>query len=122
MGKLAAGKAGNPGLRAFGHQMVDDHGKANDRLKAVAEKQNMTLPENMTAKQQAMYEHLQSLSGAAFDKAYLTGMLKDHEEDIKQFQREAKSGKDGQLKSFASETLPLLQDHLNKLKAIRVHD
>jgi putative membrane protein len=50
-GKLAADKAISPDVKAFGQQMVDDHGKANEQLKSVAEKQNLTLPGNMNAKQ-----------------------------------------------------------------------
>jgi putative membrane protein len=43
-------------------------------------------------------------------------MVKDHETDIAAFQKEANAGKDDSLKSFASETLPTLQDHLKQAK------
>jgi putative membrane protein len=46
-------------------------------------------------------------------------MVKDHEEDVKTFQREADKGKDEQIKAFASETLPMIQGHLEKIKAIQ---
>ena len=51
--------------------MVDDHGKANEQLKSVAEKENLTLPTTMNAKQQAMYDMLKTKTGADFDKAYV---------------------------------------------------
>jgi len=119
LGKLAADKASNPDVKAFGQQMVDDHSKANDQLKAVAQKDNMTLPTSPNAKQQAMYQKLSGLSGAAFDKAYVMDMVKDHEEDVKEFQKEANSGKNGDVKSFAAETLPVIQGHLSKIKSIQ---
>lgn len=119
LGKLAAEKASNADVKAFGQQMVDDHSKANDQLKSVAEKDNMTLPTAPNAKQQAMYTKLQALSGAAFDKAYVSGMVKDHEEDVKEFQKEANSGKNPDIKSFAAETLPIIQGHLAKIKSIQ---
>jgi putative membrane protein len=119
MGQLAASKATNPDVKAFGQKMVDDHSKANDELKSVAEKESMTLPATMGPKEQAEYNKLQSLSGAAFDRMYVKAMVKDHEQDVKEFQKEANAGKDPQIKSFASETLPVLQGHLDMIKSIQ---
>jgi putative membrane protein len=118
-GKLAAENATNPDVKAFGQQMVDDHGKANEQLKSVAEKENLTLPTTMSAKHQAMYDMLKSKTGADFDKAYVDAMVKDHTEDVKDFKKEAEKGKDEQIKGFASETLPVIQGHLEKIKAIQ---
>ncbi len=118
LGQLAAQKATNPDVKAFGQQMVDDHSKANDHLKAVASQENMTLPTTLDAKDQALYTKLQGLSGADFDKLYVKSMVKDHQEDVKQFQKEADKGKDPQIKNFASETLPVLQQHLSKIQSI----
>jgi putative membrane protein len=118
-GKLAADKAANPDVKAFGQQMADDHGKANEQLKSVAEKEQLTLPTTMNAKQQAMYDMLKTKTGADFDKAYVDAMVKDHTQDVKEFKREADKGKDEQIKAFASETLPVIQGHLEKIKAIQ---
>lgn len=121
LGKLAAEKAGSPEVKAFGQQMVDDHSKANDQLKEVAEKENMTLPMTMNAKDQALYNKLQTMSGSDFDKTYVKAMVKDHETDIKEFKKEADHGKNEQIKNFASTTLPVLQGHLDKIKGIQAN-
>ena len=118
LGQLAVEKAANPDVKAFGQQMVDDHTKANDQLKSVAQGENMTLPADLDAKQQAMYDKMSKMSGADFDKAYVKDMVKDHEEDVKEFQKESTNGKDPQIKSFATQTLPVLQSHLDKIKGI----
>ncbi len=118
LGKLAADKASNPDVKAFGQQMVDDHTKANDQLKSVAQQENMTLPTDLNPKDQAMYDRMSKLSGPAFDRAYVKDMVKDHETDVKEFQKESTSGKDDNIKNFASQTLPVLQGHLEKIKAI----
>jgi putative membrane protein len=39
-------------------------------------------------------------------------MVKDHREDIAEFQKEANSGDDSDVKAFAAKTLPTLQEHL----------
>lgn len=116
LGQLAVDKASNPDVKAFGQRMVDDHTKANEQLKSVAANENVTLPTDVNAKDQAEYDKLSKLSGPEFDKAYMKGMVKDHEMDVKDFQKEANSGKDPQLKSFASTTLPILQSHLQMAK------
>jgi putative membrane protein len=119
MGKMAVEKAGSPDVKAFGQQMVDDHTKANDDLKSLAEKKGMTLLTDMNAHQQGSYSKLRRLSGDAFDRAYVKDMVKDHEEDVKEFQKEAKNGTDEDIKGFAARTLPVLQGHLEKIKSIQ---
>jgi putative membrane protein len=119
LGQLAAQKASNPDVKAFGQQMVDDHTKANDQLKSVAGQENITLPTTLDAKDQALMTKLQGLSGAQFDKAYVKAMVKDHQEDVKEFQKEADKGKDPQIKNFASQTLPILQQHLSKAQSLQ---
>lgn len=119
LGKLAAEKASDADVKAFGQQMVDDHTKANEQLKAIASEKGMKLPEEPGPKHQAMYEKLSKLSGAEFDKAYVKNMVKDHEEDVKDFTKESNKGKDEKIKGFATETLPVLQGHLEKIKGIQ---
>lgn len=118
LGQLAAQKASNPDVKAFGQQMVDDHTKANDQLKSVAAQENMTLPTTLDAKDQKLMTKLQGLSGPDFDKTYMKAMVKDHKDDIKEFQKEADKGKDPQIKNFASQTLPTLQQHLSKAESV----
>ena len=112
LGQLAAQKASNPDVKAFGQKMVDDHQKANDQLKEAAAKNNIALPTEPSAKDKAEAARLEKLSGAAFDKAYMMHMVADHKKDVAEFQREAKSGQDEQIKGFAQQTLPTLQEHL----------
>lgn len=119
LGKLAAEKASSPDVKAFGQQMVDDHSKANDQLKSVASQEKIALPNTLDPKDQALYSKLQGMSGPDFDKAYVKAMVKDHREDVKEFQKEADKGKNPQIKNFASQTLPVLQQHLNKIQSIQ---
>jgi len=119
LGQLAAEKASSPDVKAFGQQMVDDHTKANDQLKSIAKDEGITLPGDVNQKQQAMYDRLSKLSGADFDRQYVKGMVMDHQEDVKDFRKEANAGKDEKIKSFASQTLPVLEQHLDKIKNIQ---
>jgi putative membrane protein len=112
LGKLAADKATNPEVKQFAQRMVDDHGKANDELKSIASKKNITLPTDLDAKDKALRDRLSKLSGAAFDRAYMQAMVKDHRTDVNEFRTESKSGRDGDVKAWAAKTLPTLEQHL----------
>jgi len=112
LGKLAADKGKSDDVKQFGQHMVDDHSKANDQLKSVAQQKNITLPTDLSAKDKALKNKLSGMSGDQFDKAYMAAMVKDHKTDIAEFQKEANSGKDSDIKNFASQTLPTLKDHL----------
>lgn len=118
LGKLATEKASSSDVKQFGQRMVDDHSKANDELKSIASQKGMTLPSDMGAKNQAEYDRLSKLSGAAFDKAYMRHMTTDHKKDVAEFQKESNSGKDSEIKSFAAKTLPTLQEHLKMAQDI----
>ena len=116
LGQLAQEKGANDSVKSFGKRMVDDHSKAGDKLKEVTSRENITLPTDISAKDQATYDRLSKLNSAAFDRAYARDMVKDHETDVAAFQKEANTGRDDSLKGFASETLPTLQDHLKQAK------
>jgi putative membrane protein len=119
LGQLAAQKAANADVKAFGQQMVEDHTKAGENLKAVAAKENMTLPSSLDAKDQALCVKLQNESGSQFDHDYVRAMVKDHLEDVKEFEKEASKGQDRNIKDFAAQTLPVLQSHLQKIRSIQ---
>ena len=116
LGKLAAQKASRDDVKQFGQKMVDDHTKANDQLKQIASKENMSVPDALDSKHQSRIDKLSKLSGADFDKAYIKDQLKDHQTDMKEFSAEAQSGMDPNVKTFASSTLPTLQEHLEMAK------
>jgi putative membrane protein len=117
-GMLAQQKATSPAIKEFGAMMVKDHSTANDKLKAVAVSKNIKLPMSPSVEQKATKAKLEMLSGSAFDKSYVEGMIKDHEEDIRDFNQEATSGQDTDAKAYATATLPTLQAHLRKIQAI----
>lgn len=119
LGKLAQQKASSDGVKQLGQKLVQDHTKANDQLKDVATKAGITVPDTLDPKHQSMVDKLSALSGNAFDKAFTKDAVKDHEQDIKMFKEEAQNGTNPSVKNFASETLPVLQEHLSMAKALK---
>ena len=72
----------------------------------------MQLPNEINSEQKSELDKLAKLSGAEFDKEYMSAMLKDHEDDVKAFETQSKEGNDSDVKAFAGKTLPTLQEHL----------
>lgn len=112
LGQLAQQKGQSEKVKAFGEKMAMDHGKAGNELKQAAHKSGIRLPAAMSHKDREVYQRLSKLEGSAFDKAYAEAMVKDHEDDVAAFEREAAGGQDESIKDFARRTLPTLQQHL----------
>ena len=118
LGKLAQQKATSPEVKAFGAMMVKDHSAANEKLKALAAKKGVTLPTKPGIEHTATKAKLEVLSGETFDKSYVKGMVDDHQDDIEEFEEEAKDGKDADARAFATATLPTLRTHLQHIQQI----
>jgi len=111
LGGIAASKATNADVKSFGQRMQTDHGKAGDELKQWASTKGFDLPTQPNGAAQKTATELSGKSGAAFDKAYMDDMVKDHDKDVKEFQEASKKVKDPDLKSWIDKTLPVIQDH-----------
>ena len=112
LGQLAQQKGSNEAVKQFGQKMVTDHSTAGDKLKTIASKDGITVSDAPDSEGQAEYDRLSQLSGKDFDRAYANDMVQDHQQDIAKFKQEAGSGQNPDLKNFASQTLPTLQEHL----------
>ncbi len=118
LGKMAAGKAQNAEVKAFGQKMVDDHSKANDELKQIAAQKKVMLPPDVLPAHKQLMEKLSKLSGADFDKEYVAAMVEAHEKDVTAFENVSKTAADADVKAFATKTLPTLKMHLEMIKAM----
>ena len=118
MGNLAQQKAQSQSVKDFGAQMVKDHSAANKKLKTLALSKNISLPAGPSAAENAVKSKLQSLPDQSFDQSYIRDMIKDHEEDIAEFKREAATGEDPDARAFATAFLPMLEAHLKRIQAI----
>jgi putative membrane protein len=117
-GKLAEQKGGDNLVKEFARRMVEDHSKANQKLAALAQGDGIKLPTGLDPEHTLMREELQKLSGTAFDRAYVMGQITDHQKTVQLFEYEINSGQNGDLKMFASETLPIILRHLQMAQNI----
>ena len=118
MGELASKNAKDPEVKKFGQMMVTDHGAAGKDLEALAKKKNFTLPTDLGS-HQSTYDKLSKLTGGDFDKEYVNEMVSDHEKDLKEFQSQAADSSDADVKAFAAKVVPVIQKHLDTIKALQ---
>jgi len=112
LGRVAMQRAARPAVRSFGERMVADHGRGNTELAALARSKGMDVSTTLDTTHQAMRDRLSGLSGADFDRAYMSEMVRDHTEDVALFERAAETASDADVKAFAARSLPMLRDHL----------
>jgi putative membrane protein len=111
-GQLAAQKGASDEVKSFGQKMVDDHTKLNEKMAQVADSLGVMLPKHLNKEDQAEYDKLNSLSGDAFDKEYITAMVKDHHADLREFRIEANSTSDPNLKQVITDGAQVIHDHM----------
>ena len=119
LGRIAQTKAANPEVKNFARMMVEEHTRANEELKSLAAKKNVTLPTTMNSGNQATLTELQGLVGADFDREYVNAMVDNHEADVQLYESQAADDGDPEAKAFAAKTLPTLRKHLEMIKAIQ---
>lgn len=114
--KLATEKAQAAELKSFAQQMAKDHTASTAKLKSAAG--SIKPDPTMNPEQQANIDALEAASGAAFDTAYRTQQLAAHQKALTALQGYAASGDNEALKTFASETAPIVQGHLTMLQGM----
>jgi putative membrane protein len=111
-GQLAEQTSKSRAVKAFAEHMIKDHTANNDQLKQIATTKGATVPASVNDEQQATMTKLQGEKGRKFDHDYIAAQVQGHEQMLSAFQTEASSGTDPDLKSFAAQTVPVIQEHL----------
>lgn len=118
LGKLAADKGASADVKQFGQKMVTDHTRLGDRMKTVAGQIGVTPPSMDTISGMGEEAKLKVLSGKSFDDAYISAMLKDHEDDLEAFKKEVASGTSPEVKRAARQGEAVVQEHLAMIRRI----
>ena len=102
LGQLALQKSSNDDVKQFAQKMIDDHTKLGDEMKQVAVQMKMKVPDSPSKKDKSSMAKLQALNGDDFDKAYIKDMVKDHQQDLKDFKQEAQNTSNPDLKQIVN--------------------
>jgi putative membrane protein len=114
--KLGAQKAQNSDLKTLSEQLRKDHTAANEKLQPIAQKKGLTFPDSLDSRHQQAVDKLSQQSGAEFDKALATDLLRNHARSVAMYQRESRMTQDPDVKEYVTSTLPIIKQHLESVQ------
>jgi putative membrane protein len=120
LGQLAQQKAQNDDVKQIAQKMVQDHQKADQQLKEVAQKIGIQIPESLPMTKQQELTVFQSLNGKQFDQQYISHLRAAHAMCVSQTSDEAQLAQNEQVKQYASQQLPMLEEHSQRLEKCAV--
>jgi len=118
LAQIAQRQGASDKVKEYAQRLEQDHTQANKDLMGIAQNRGVSLPTSMAGEHQTEMDKLSKLQGADFDKAYIKMMVKDHKKDIKEFEKASNNSMDTDLKTFATNTLPKLREHLTMAQSL----
>ncbi len=113
LSELAEEKASNPDVKAFAEKMVTEHRQMTESMKPFANSWGLTPPDGPDADHQKELDKLNGLSGADFDKEYISQMVTDHTKALSAFTSEAGSAKDMKFRAAVLQGKTMVAAHKN---------
>jgi putative membrane protein len=112
LGQIALKNTQDENVRKYAERMVKDHGAADKKLKAIAAKENLQVPQALDQEHESLKMKLQGMTGSQFDREYMKAMAKGHEKAVALFDAASQQPQmPAELKQFAASTLPVLEQH-----------
>ena len=117
-GKMAEAQASSDAVKDFAKTLEQDHTKSYNELAEVANKAGESIPKGIHAGRDKSMQQLTHLKGKQFDRTFVRHEIQDHQKTIAAFEREAKQGQNPDLMSYAQQSLPVLQKHLQEAQML----
>lgn len=119
--EIAKRRSRTPSITRLAEQMIDDHTKASADLKSIlASLDGLDAPPaQLDERRQGLVDNLDAAPEDEFDKSYLEQQHAAHDEAITLFRNYAENGDKAELKTFASQTLPVLERHMQHVQDLR---
>ena len=111
LGQLAAQKGSTADVKDLGQKMATDHAEINADLSPIADSMGVMVPKKISKEDQAAYDKLNALSGTAFDTAYITLMVNDHHQDLREYRQEFITATDPTLKDAVLKSAKVIREH-----------
>ncbi len=121
--RLAEQRSQNAQVKQFAQHMLRDHQKTTNELKGLLPQiQGVSasqLPTSLDQQHQALVQQLQGAQGAQLDRLFAQQQIQAHQTAVELFRAYAQSGDNAQLKQWASQTLPSLEEHLRQAQQLQ---
>jgi putative membrane protein len=118
LGRLAQQKAVNAQVKQFAQRMVSEHQTMQNEWRGVASKYGVPIASTLKASAQQQVTLMSQLSGAEFDRGFMTAMVDNHQEAVNVLQSRGLSSASTQVRTLVNRGLPIVQEHLRMARQI----
>jgi putative membrane protein len=119
LGQLAQQVASSQAVKDYGNMLVTDHTANYKDLQQLASQANVTVPDSIDAEHdKAMITPFHKLKGKEFDRRYIHAMVEGHTKALDVYKKEAQDATNPEIKTYAQNSIPVLEKHLNDAKLI----
>ena len=120
LAELALTRSQNAALQGFARKMLDEHRRAQERLRSVAADTKIALPAMADKKHQDLADALKRSEADEFDAAYIKAMVSGHDEAVALFDAAASSKTlPKPLQQYAIGMLPMIRKHRDAAYALQ---
>lgn len=114
-GKIALQRSSSPAVKEFARRMVDAHTQTTETLKGLIAAHDITVtpPAHVDTLHEGLLDDLRAAKAGDFDHRYISQQIAAHKAADVLFRGYAKDGDLGALKRFASQTDPVIRQHLD---------
>jgi putative membrane protein len=106
-------------LMRLAQMMVEDHTRASQDLRAIAQRKGVAVPQRMSSTHQQSFDRLRTATGNQVATQYRQLQLQAHQEGVALFQLASQNLQDAELRAYAQRTLPVLREHLDHIQQYR---
>jgi putative membrane protein len=116
--RLALDRTGDPKVKTFAGQMVEDHGRAEAELQAASEGSGAAVPTTLDEEHQARLTALRGRSGTDFDKAYVADQGENHSNALTLYGDYMLWGEYEKLHALAIKMIPITEARLKDAQVL----
>ena len=118
LAQLAESKGQSSAVKQLAARIAADHNRLQDDWLAMASRNGQQIKPGFGKHHKVKLDQLQKLSGRAFDRAYITTVVRNHKDYIDYFEREGRSAHSTQVREFVNRDLPTLRSDFTQAKQV----
>jgi putative membrane protein len=118
LAQLAESKGQSSAVKQLAARIAADHNRLQDEWLAVASGNGQPVKPGIGKNHKAKLDQLQKLSGRAFDRAYVTMVVRNHKDYVDYFEKEGRSAHSTQVRDLVNRDLPTLRSDFNQAKQV----
>jgi len=119
LGETAQNKASSDAVKEYAQKIAEDHRKANEQLKTIAQQTDIQWPSELRPPHHDLAQSLKNLEGKEFDEKFANHMVQEHEREVQKYERLAQTVGNKDLQNYINSTLPVLRAHLEEAKQLQ---